>query len=146
MKRTYEINNGKEIVEREYGYIPVRYIIAFMITIFEVAAIVGIVVALCYFVPYFYILAAATSVACIITIIASDDEYAMIGTINLDYRSLVHHFENGIWMYKCKSVKDIKADIDETLDKCIEITEDKLKTNLFARLVRSVVRIFAPLL
>jgi cardiolipin synthase len=26
----------------------------------------------------------------------ADDDYAMIGTINLDYRSLVHHFENGV--------------------------------------------------
>ena len=31
----------------------------------------------------------------------SDDKYAIIGTINLDYRSLVHHFENGVWLYNC---------------------------------------------
>ena len=58
----------------------------------------------------------------------ADDEYAMIGTINLDYRSLVHHFENGVWMYKCSSIGDIKSDIDETLQKSVEITPDKLKT------------------
>ena len=28
----------------------------------------------------------------------SDDKYAIVGTINLDYRSLVHHFENGVWV------------------------------------------------
>ena len=76
----------------------------------------------------------------------SDDEYAMIGTINLDYRSLVHHFENGVWMYKCSSIKDIKEDIDETLSKSIEITEKTLKTGLLKRFIRSVVRIFAPML
>jgi len=76
----------------------------------------------------------------------ADDEYAMIGTINLDYRSLVHHFENGVWMYNCESIKDMKADVDETLAKSIEITPDKLKTGLLTRFIRAVVRIFAPML
>ena len=76
----------------------------------------------------------------------ADDEYAMIGTINLDYRSLVHHFENGVWMYKCDSIRDLKVDIDETLTKSIEITPDMLKTGLATRFIRSVVRIFAPML
>jgi len=76
----------------------------------------------------------------------ADDEYAMIGTINLDYRSLVHHFENGVWMYRCESIKDLKSDIDETMAKSIEINPDMLKTGLFTRFIRSVVRIFAPML
>lgn len=76
----------------------------------------------------------------------ADGEYAMIGTINLDYRSLVHHFENGVWMYKCDAIKDLKADIDETLEKSVEIKPDMLKTGLFTRFVRALVRIFAPML
>lgn len=75
-----------------------------------------------------------------------DDEYAMIGTINLDYRSLVHHFENGIWMYQCQALHPLKADIADTINKSIEITPDMLKTNLLQRLIRSIVRIFAPML
>ena len=75
-----------------------------------------------------------------------DDDFAMIGTINLDYRSLVHHFENGVWMYRCESIKDLKADIVDTIEKSIEVTPDMLKTNLMQRLVRSVVRIFASML
>ena len=75
-----------------------------------------------------------------------DDEYAMIGTINLDYRSLVHHFENGVWMYNCKAVTELKSDMDTTLTKCIEVTPDMLKTNLLQRIIRAVVRIFAPML
>ena len=75
-----------------------------------------------------------------------DDEYVMIGTINLDYRSLVHHFENGIWMYNTDVIKDIKKDLDETLSKSIKINKDKLKTNLITRFVRAIVRIFAPML
>ena len=40
-----------------------------------------------------------------------DDETAMLGTINLDDRSLVHHFENGVWMYRCDCLRDLKADL-----------------------------------
>ena len=76
----------------------------------------------------------------------ADGEYAMIGTVNLDYRSLVHHFENGVWMYKCDAINALKADIDETLSKSIEITPDMLKTGLFTRFIRALVRIFAPML
>jgi len=76
----------------------------------------------------------------------ADDTYAMIGTINLDYRSLVHHFENGVWMYRCDSIKDLKKDMVETMEKSIEVTQDMLKTDLLTRFVRSVVRIFAPML
>lgn len=76
----------------------------------------------------------------------ADDVYAMIGTINLDYRSLVHHFENGVWMYRCAAIRDLCADIEDTMQKSECITLDTMKTGLFARFVRSVVRIFAPML
>lgn len=76
----------------------------------------------------------------------ADDKYAVIGTINLDYRSLVHHFENGVWMYKCSAVADLKQDIKETMDKSIEIETKMLKTDIFTRFIRAVVRIFAPML
>ena len=76
----------------------------------------------------------------------ADDNQAMIGTINLDYRSLVHHFENGVWMYDCESIKDLKSDMDDTLSKSIEVTPEMLKTNLLQRFIRAVVRIFAPML
>ena len=73
MKRMLRYNVNNETVEREVNYIPVRYIIAVAITIFEVAAIIGIVVALCYYVPYFYLLAWLTEIGCVVRIIASDD-------------------------------------------------------------------------
>ena len=76
----------------------------------------------------------------------ADGEYAMIGTINLDYRSLVHHFENGVWMYRCDSIEDLKNDIEITLEKSVEVTPDMLKTGVLTRFIRSVVRIFAPML
>ena len=76
----------------------------------------------------------------------ADDSFAMVGTINLDYRSLVHHFENGVWMYNCDVIKDIKKDIDDVIEKSILITNDMLKTNLITRFIRAIVRIFAPML
>ena len=76
----------------------------------------------------------------------SDDEIAMIGTINLDYRSLVHHFENGIWLYKCDVINDIKADIIDTISKSEKIEKDTLKDTMFNRFIRAVVRIFSPML
>ncbi len=76
----------------------------------------------------------------------SDDKCAMIGTINLDYRSLVHHFENGVWMYGTDTVSEIKKDIRETLEKCIEVTPEMLKVGGFRRFLRASLRVFAPLM
>ena len=50
-----------------------RYVIAVLITLFEVLAVIGIVVALCYFVPYFYLAAWATQIFCVVKIISSDE-------------------------------------------------------------------------
>ena len=60
--------------------------------------------------------------------------------------TLVHHFENGVWMYDCDSIKDLKTDMEDTLRKSIEVTPKMLKTNLLQRFIRAVVRIFAPML
>ncbi|MBQ9098993.1 MAG: cardiolipin synthase [Clostridia bacterium] len=76
----------------------------------------------------------------------ADGKYAMIGTINLDYRSLVHHFENGVWMYECDCIREIKKDLDDTLAQCVEIQPQMLKRGLLRRMLRAVVRIFAPML
>ena len=75
----------------------------------------------------------------------ADGRYAMVGTINLDYRSLVHHFENGVWMYNTKVIDDIKRDIDSTLLKCIEIKIEDTEVGIFRRLLRAVLRAFATL-
>lgn len=75
-----------------------------------------------------------------------DDDFAMIGTINLDYRSLVHHFENGVWMYRCNALNSLKTDMEETLSKCVEVIPNMLKTNILQRFLCAVVRIFAPML
>lgn len=75
----------------------------------------------------------------------ADDKCAMVGTINLDYRSLVHHFECGVWMYKTEAIGSIRRDIDSTLEKCIEITCDDIKVSLPRQLFRQILRVFATL-
>ncbi len=75
-----------------------------------------------------------------------DDETAMVGTINMDHRSLVHNFENGVWMYRCRCIESIKADFADTFAKCEHIDEGKIHWNLLQRFIRAAVKVFAPLM
>lgn len=77
----------------------------------------------------------------------SDDEIGVIGTINMDYRSLYLHFECGVWLYKTKSVLQIKEDFLKTLESCQIITlKDCSKVKWANRFIRSILRVFAPLM
>ncbi len=76
-----------------------------------------------------------------------DDEYATIGTINLDYRSLYLHFECGVWLYDCSVIFTIKKDFTSTLKECKEIKLKNLgKLNWFNSLKRQILKAFAPLM
>ena len=76
----------------------------------------------------------------------ADGETAIVGTVNLDYRSLVHHFENGVWMYKCAAIADMEKDFLTTQNRSIEYRNDMLKQTIWRRFVGALVKIFAPLL
>lgn len=76
----------------------------------------------------------------------ADDKVAMIGTINLDYRSLTHHFENGIWIYNDECLLKMKEDFAWTISKSIYMNNVKVKENFLNRFIKSIVRIFSPLL
>ena len=76
----------------------------------------------------------------------ADDEIATCGTINLDYRSFFHHFENGVLMYNCRAVYDIKADFDETLTKCVEVTDRYVDGKKSLNIFRQILRLFAVLM
>ncbi len=79
-------------------------------------------------------------------IFVSDDETAVVGTINLDYRSLTHHFENAIWMYRTESIGAIKKDYTDTLLKCQEITyEQSRHQSIIRRIMLPILRLFSPL-
>lgn len=76
-----------------------------------------------------------------------DDEIATVGTINLDYRSLYLHFENGVLLYDCPAVEDVKKDFDNTFSECNEVTE-KYRSGRSAvlRFGQCALRLISPLL
>ena len=76
-----------------------------------------------------------------------DDCYGVVGTINLDYRSLYLHFECAVWLYRCSCLAAIKEDYLKTLEKCQPITlEECRNTKWYRKLGRSILRVFAPLM
>lgn len=80
-------------------------------------------------------------------ICVSDDYFAVVSTINMDYRSLYHHFECGVCIYNSTQVLEIEKDFNNTKDLSILIDKNNYKKqNLFQVLIGKVVRIFAPLM
>lgn len=75
-----------------------------------------------------------------------DDKYAIIGTINLDYRSLVHHFECAVWMYNTPSVIAARDAFFDTLKLSEAVTRKKSRLTFTEWIFRTGIRIFAPLL
>ncbi|MFA7110706.1 MAG: phospholipase D-like domain-containing protein, partial [Bacilli bacterium] len=76
----------------------------------------------------------------------ADDDFLTIGTINLDFRSLYLHFENGVWLYKSAIIQDVSADFDEILADSRLVTLADTKSGPFHRLWISFLRSFATLL
>ena len=77
----------------------------------------------------------------------ADDLVATCGTINLDYRSLYHHFENGCLYADCEAVMDTKRDFEETFAQCEEVTDYYAEgRGAFLRLEQMLLRLAAPLM
>ncbi len=78
----------------------------------------------------------------------SDDEKAIVGTINLDYRSLYLHFENGCYMYKVSAVEDIRKDFEYMFENsCKELSLDDCMNRPFGRKFASaLLKILEPML
>ena len=77
----------------------------------------------------------------------ADDRIATVGSINLDYRSLYHHFENGCVIYLDKVIREIKADFANTFAESRDVTEEYLTgRSRFMRLGQMLLRLFAELL
>lgn len=75
----------------------------------------------------------------------SDDIRAIVGTINMDYRSLYLHFENGIYMEEVKELENIKKDFIETLNDSLKLEDKDMKENIFKSIWQAILRLFAPL-
>ena len=79
-------------------------------------------------------------------LMVSDDLYAVIGTINLDYRSLVHHFEDALWIYSSPTVIAARDSFINIQSVSREIDTQEAGLGFFEWLVKCCMRIFAPLL
>lgn len=77
----------------------------------------------------------------------SDDCKGVVGTINLDYRSLFLHFECAVYLYQVPQIADVEADFQETLKDCREISMEDWKNEKFiTKLTGRVLRLIAPLM
>ena len=76
-----------------------------------------------------------------------DDRFATVGTVNLDYRSLFLHFEDGIWLCEAPCIREIRKDFEETLKVSESYSLRRFKhLNILLQLYRSILRVFAPLM
>ncbi|MCM1328446.1 MAG: cardiolipin synthase [Ruminococcus sp.] len=80
-------------------------------------------------------------------VFVSDGIKAVVGTINLDYRSLYHHFECGTYLYGADCIADIEADFADALKKCEKVTYESIKKEKgFTKIMGRFMRLIAPLL
>lgn len=80
-------------------------------------------------------------------VFVSDDEEAVVGSINLDFRSLYLNYECAAYMYKSDVIDNIKQDFKRTLEECEEITiESNKKYSVFKKVIGRMLRLFAPLM
>ena len=76
-----------------------------------------------------------------------DAREAVVGTINLDYRSLYHHFECAVYLYGCGAVEEIERDFQQTQTKCRRVTRETIHSEKWTvKLCGFVLKTIAPLL
>lgn len=80
-------------------------------------------------------------------VFVSDDVKAVVGTINLDYRSLYHHFECATYLYKTECIAGIEADFQATLRKCRAVTPESIKNEkTTVKLIGRLLKFISPLM
>ena len=82
-------------------------------------------------------------------VVVADGGEAVVGTINLDYRSLYHHFENAVWMYGTDCIRSTESDFQSTLAQCrtVEPTAHSIwQGKTLLRLTGVLLKFIAPLI
>lgn len=80
-------------------------------------------------------------------VFVSDDCRAVVGTVNLDYRSLYWHYECSAYLYQVPAIRDIVVDVNDTLQRCQQITmEDVKNRKLVSKLAGAIFKLVAPLM
>ena len=76
----------------------------------------------------------------------SDDIHAVVGTINLDYRSLYLHYECAAYLYRVDALKDIREDFEKTMEVSMQVTREMVRSSIIGRLVGRLLKVAAPLM
>ena len=77
----------------------------------------------------------------------SDGEKAVVGSVNMDFRSQYLNFECGVYIYENPVVEQIKKDFDETLPKCVRMTEESVEAlPALHKFCGKAMRLIAPLM
>lgn len=79
-------------------------------------------------------------------VVVVDDQYAVVGTQNFDYRSFYLHFECGVFMYRSSAIQQVSADFKEILKVSQKITLADCKIPWYKRPIRGFLKVFAPLM
>lgn len=76
-----------------------------------------------------------------------DDDQAITGSINMDYRSFHMHFENGVWICGSSVLKPIITDFEQTLAQCELVTlESHALRPWYHKILERILRVFAVLM
>ncbi|OON92923.1 MAG: cardiolipin synthase [Candidatus Epulonipiscioides saccharophilum] len=78
--------------------------------------------------------------------IVADSKIGMIGTINLDYRSLYLNFECGVYMYNNPAILDLEKDKKDTIDQCQKIELEDMQLSVMDKAINGILMVFAPLM
>ena len=75
----------------------------------------------------------------------ADDKVGVVGTVNLDYRSFMHHYEDAVLMYKTHALPAMKEDFEKTFALSRLQTKADAKKSVVWRWVCEIAKLFAPL-
>ena len=77
----------------------------------------------------------------------ADTKQTVVGTVNLDFRSLYLHFEDAVYLYDTAVSAQVQADFEQTFPRCREITAEQCRhTRLTQRVLWALLRLLAPLM
>lgn len=80
-------------------------------------------------------------------VVCVDMESAVVGTVNMDFRSLYLHFEDGVYLYRADAIHQVADDFADTLPLCREVKiEEHRNRSSLVRIVEMCLRLFSPLM
>ncbi len=76
----------------------------------------------------------------------ADSKIATVGTVNLDYRSLYLHFENGTYLYGSRKIRQIRNDLESMMKEGHEVSMNEARNGPIKEFFLSILRLFAPMM